>query len=80
MHPYRLEMRGDSLASTEEQANFPQAPQEEASPSNRHVKGPLSLLPQVEWTPRCPDTKECWISLQWLECRLVFHLTRRRDV
>ena len=55
---------------------FPQAPQEEPSLSNRYVTGTLSLLPQVEWIPRCPDSKECWISLQWLKCRFVFHLTR----
>ena len=29
-------------------ANFPQAPQEEASLTNRYVKGSLSLLPQVD--------------------------------
>ena len=69
---YHLEMRADSLASTEEQANFPQAPQEDASFSNRYVRGILSLLPQVEWTLRCPDSKEDWISMQWLECRLSF--------
>ena len=74
--PCRLKMRADSLASTEVQVNFPQAPQEEASLSNRYVRGTLSLLPQVEWTPRCPDSKEGRISLQWLECRLFFHLIR----
>ena len=35
--------------------NFLQAPQEQASLSNRYVRGTLSLLPQVEWTPRCHD-------------------------
>ena len=57
-------------------ANFPQAPQEYPSLSNRYVRGTMSLLPQVEWIQRCPDWKEGWISLQWLECRLVFHRTR----
>ena len=56
--------------------DFPQAPQEEASLSSRYVTGTLSLLPQVEWTPRCTDLKEGRISLQWLEFRLIFHLTR----
>ena len=77
---YHLEMRADSQVSTEEQANFPEASQEDASFSNRYVRGILSLLPQVEWTLKCPDSKEGWISLQWLECRLVFHLRRGRDV
>ena len=74
--PSRLELRADSLALTKRYANFPQAPQEEASLRNRYVRGTLSLLSQVEWTSRCPDSKECWISLQWLECRLIIHLIR----
>ena len=53
-------------------ANFPQAPQEYPFLSNRYVRGTLSLLPQVEWKPRCPDSKEGRISLQLLECRLIF--------
>ena len=57
-------------------ANFPQAPQEEASLSNKYVGGTLSLLSQVEWTQRCPISKEGQISLQWLEYWLAFHLTR----
>ena len=54
---------------------FPQAPQEEPSLSNRYVRGTLYLLPHVQWIPRFLDSKESRISLQWLECRLVFHLT-----
>ena len=57
-------------------ANSPQAPQEEPSLSNWYVRGTLNLLPHAQWIPRFPDSKECRISLQWLECRLVFHLTR----
>ena len=57
-------------------STFPQAPQEERSLSNRYVRGTLNLLPHVQWILRFPDSKESWISLQWLECRLVFHLTR----
>ena len=57
-------------------ATFPQAPQEEPSLSNRYVRGTLNLLPHVQWIPRFLDSKESQISLQWLECRLVFHLTR----
>ena len=57
-------------------AIFPQAPQEEPSLSNRYVSGTLNLLPHVQWITRFPDWKESRISLQWLECRLVFHLTR----
>ena len=57
-------------------ASFPQAPQEEPSLSNRYVRGTLNLLPHGQWIPRFPDSKESRISLQWLECRLAFQLTR----
>ena len=57
-------------------ATFPQAPQEELSLSNRYVRRSVNLLPHVQWIMRFPDLKESRISLQWLECRLIFHLTR----
>ena len=56
------------------QATFRKAPQKESSLSNRYVRGTLNLLPHVQWIPRFPDSKESRISLQWLECRLLFHL------
>ena len=62
------------------EANFPQAPQEETSISNRYVRGTLNLLRHVQWIPRFPESKESRISLQWLECTLVFLLTIKRDV
>ena len=61
-------------------ATFPQAPQEEFSLSNRNVSGTLCFLSQVEWNLRRSDSKEGWISLQWIKFRLIFHLTRWRDV
>ena len=61
-------------------ANFPQAPQVGFSLSNRYVTGTLCFLSQVEWSTRGPDSTEDRISLQWLKFRLVFHLTRWRDV
>ena len=57
-------------------ATFPQAPQEEPSLSNRYVRGTLNLLPYVQCISRFSDSKESRISLQGLECRLVFHLKR----
>ena len=74
--PNCLEMRADSLVGLKRYANFAQAPQEEASLSNSYVRGTVSLLSQVEWTTRCPDSKGGLISLQCLEYRLIFHLTR----
>ena len=43
-------------------------------------EGPFFFRSHVEWTPRDPDSKEGRTSLQWLKFRLVFHLTRWRDV
>ena len=57
------------------QVTFPQEPQEEPSLSNKYVRGNMNLLPHVQWIPRFPDLRESRISLQWLECRLIFHLT-----
>ena len=76
MHPILSRERADSQHSIEEVGNFPQAPQEEPSLSNRYVRGTLSLLPQLEWILKCPDLKEGRISLKWLECRHFFNLTR----
>ena len=58
------------------EATFPQAPQEEPSLSNWYVRGTLNLLPHVQCIPSFRVLKESRISLQWLECRFVFHLTR----
>ena len=57
-------------------ATFSKAPQEEPSLSNRYVRGTLNLLPHVHGIQRFPDSQESRISLQWLECRLIFLLTR----
>ena len=74
--PYHLVKRADPQDSIEEVGQLSQAPQVEPSLRNRYVRGTLSLLTQVESIPRFPDSKEGWISLQSLECRLVFHFTR----
>ena len=50
--------------------NFPQAPPEEFSRSNRDVVGTLCFLSEVEWTPKGTDSKEAPIFLQWLKFRL----------
>ena len=61
-------------------ANYSQAPQMEFSLRNRYVRGTLFFLCQVEWYVTIHDSKDCRISLQCLKFRLVFHLTRWRDV
>ena len=57
-------------------ATSPQGPQQEASLSNWYVRETLNLLPYVQWIRRFSDLKKSQISLQWLECRLVFNLTK----
>ena len=67
--------RPDSQDSIKELGHIPTTPQEEPSLSNRYVRGTLNLLSHVQWIPRFPELKESRISLQWIECRLVFLLT-----
>ena len=67
--------RVDSQDSIKEVGHILTTPQEEPSLSNRYVRGTLNFLCHVQWIPRFPESKESRISLQWLECRLVFLLT-----
>ena len=76
MHPISPKLKADSLSLIEDLSQLPPAPQVEFSLSNWYVTGILCFLSQVEWTARDPDSKEGWISLQWLKFRLMFHLTR----
>ena len=72
--------RAVSKDSIKEVGHIPTTPQGETSLSNRYVRGTLNFLRHVQWIPRFPELRESWISLQWLECRLVFLLTIQRDV
>ena len=67
--------RADCQDSIKEVGHIPTSHQEEPSLSNRYVRGTLNLLRHVQWILRFPESKESQISLQWLECRLVFLLT-----
>ena len=73
---YRPKMRADSLSLTEEVCQLSTNTSREFSLSRRDVKVTLCFLSQVEWTPRGRDLKEGTISLWWLKCRLVLHVTR----
>ena len=64
--------RADSQDFIKEVAHIPTTLQEEPSLSNRYVRGTLNLWRHVQWIPRFPESKESRISLQWLECTLVF--------
>ena len=68
--------RADSQDSIKEVGHIPITPQKEPSHSNRYVIGTLNLLHHVQWIPRFPESKESRIYLQWLECRLLFLLTK----
>ena len=75
-----ISRRADSQDSIKEVGHIPTTPQEEPFLRNRYVRGTLNLLCHVQWIPKFPESKESRISLQWLECRLVFLLTIQRDV
>ena len=72
--------RDDSQDSIKEVGLIPTSTQEERSLSNQYVRWTLNLLGHMQWIPKFPESKECRISLQWLECRLIFLLTIQRDV
>ena len=72
MHPISPRDENDSLSSTEEVPNFSQAPLEEPSLRNRYVRGTLCFLPQVEWTPRCPDLKKAGFPCSGLNAGSCF--------
>ena len=66
--------RADSQDSIKEVGHISTTPQDQPSLSNLYVRGTLNLLRHVQWIPRFPESKESRISLQWLECRLIFLL------
>ena len=72
---HMVSRRADSQDSIKEVGHIPTTPQEEPSLSNWYVRGTLNLLRHVQWISRFPELKESRISLQWLECTLVFLLT-----
>ena len=67
--------RADCQDSIKEVGHIPSTPEEEPSLSNWYVRGTLNLLRHVQWIPKFPESIDSRISLQWLECRLVFLLT-----
>ena len=79
LHAHHIvSMRADSQDSIKEVGHIPTTLQAEPSLSNRYVRGTLNLLCHVQWIPRFPESKVSRMSLQWLECRLVYLLTIQR--
>ena len=72
---HKMSRGANSQDSIKEVGHIPTTPQEEPSLSHRYVRGNLNLLRHVQWILRFPESKESQISLQWLECRLIFLLT-----
>ena len=64
--PYRLEMRADSLSSTEEVRHLSTSTSRGVFPSEYICERDPVFMVQVKWTPRYPDKKEVQISLQRL--------------
>ena len=62
--PKSLGKIADYQTSTKQECYLSTSTSEEASLSYMYVRETLSLLPIVQWTPRCPDSKGGWISLQ----------------
>ena len=71
-------MRADSLSSTEEVSQISTSNSRGAFPQEYVCERTLCFRLQVKWNPRCPDSKEGWISLQRLKCRPIIHITKER--
>ena len=78
LHAHHIILRRELIPRIllKRQATFLQVRQEDPSLRHWYVRGTLNLLPHVQGILRFPDSKKSQISLQWLECRLVFHLRR----
>ena len=73
--PYRLEMGADSLSLTEELSQLSTGSLRGIFPQQNMYEKDVVFSASSGMDPRCPNSKEGRISLQWLKCRLVFHLT-----
>ena len=77
---YRLKMRADSLSLTEEVSQFSKSTSSGFFPQQWVGERDSVLSVSSGMYRERPDSKEVRISLEWLKFRLVFHVTRRRDV
>ena len=77
---YRLKMRADSLSLTEEVSQFSTSTSSGVFPQKLVGERDSVLFVSSGMYRERPDSKEAWISLQWLKFKLVFHVTTGRDV
>ena len=73
---YRLKMRADSLSLTEEVSPFATSTSKGDFPHQKLGERDSVLSVSSGMYHERPDSKDGWISLQWLKFRLVFHVTR----
>ena len=73
---YCLKMRSDSLSLTEEVRKFYTSTSSGIFPQQLIGERDSVLSDSSGMNRERPDSKEGWISLQWLKFRLVFHVTR----
>ena len=73
---YRLKMRADSLSLTEDVSQFSTSTSSGVFPQQYVGERDSVLSVSSGMYRERPDSKEGRISLQWLKCRLVFHVTR----
>ena len=77
---YRHKMRADSLSLTEEVSQFSTSTSSGVFPQQYVGERDSVLSVSSGMYRERPESKEGQISLQWLKFRLVFHVTRWRDV
>ena len=73
-------MRADSLSLTEEVSQFSTITSSGVFPQQYVGEWDSVLFVSSGMYRERPDSKEAWISLQWLKFKLMFHVTRGRDV
>ena len=77
---YRLKMRADSLSLTEEVSQFSTSTSSGVFPQQYVGERDFVVSISSGMYRERHDSKKGQISLQWLKFRLVFHVTRCRDV
>ena len=73
---YRLKMRADSLSLTEDVSHFSTSTSSGVFPQQYVGERDSVLSVSSGMFREMPDSKEGQISLQWLQFRLMFHVTR----
>ena len=73
---HRLKMTADSLSLTEKVSQFSTSTSSEVFPQQQVGEWDYVLSVSSGMYREKPESKEGWISMQWLKFRLVIHVTR----